>query len=135
MIYCCACHKDVSARATTGAEIYPRHKHLHAMHFWVCDACGNYVGCHNKDPKNRTRPLGCIPTQAMRKARSRLHALIDPIWQSGKLKRGEVYQRLAWALDRPNFHTAETRSLEDLEEAYDAAGAVFAVQLEELDLA
>lgn len=129
MIYCCACKQEVSARATTGREIYPHRKDLHGMHFWVCDACENYVGCHSKDPKNRTRPLGCIPTPDMRKARTKLHALIDPIWKSGKLKRVAVYQRLATALGRKSFHTAETRSLEELEQAYDTARTAFGKEL------
>ena len=130
MIFCCECQKDVVARMTTGLEVYPHHEHLHYMTFWVCDDCHNYVGCHAKtdDP---TKPLGCIPTKDMRRARSKLHALIDPVWQRGKLTRGRVYKIMAKEMGVRRFHVAETRSLNDIRDAYWAAKRVFRKQLEQ----
>lgn len=49
-----------------------------------------------------------------------LHALIDPIWQSGKMGRRELYAAIRRDLGR-EYHTAETRTLEEAREAYRAA--------------
>lgn len=77
-IYCCGCEKKVPARLTDGAEIYPHRHDLSGLPFWKCDTCGNFVGCHHKT-KNRTRPLGCIPTPEIKEARKRIHSLLDPL--------------------------------------------------------
>jgi len=78
MIYCCGCLIKVNARLTDGSEIYPHRKDLSSLPFWVCDKCGNYVGCHHKT-SNRTAPLGCIPTSEIRAARNRIHKMLDPM--------------------------------------------------------
>jgi hypothetical protein len=44
-----------------------------------------------------------------------LHALIDPIWQSGKMGRRELYAAIGRDLGR-EYHTAETRTLEEARE-------------------
>ncbi len=49
-----------------------------------------------------------------------LHALIDPIWQSGRMGRRELYAAIGRELGR-EFHTAETRTLEEAQAAYRAA--------------
>ena len=118
-IQCCGCGADVNARLTDGGEIYPHRPDLRSLPFWRCDACGNFVGCHHKT-KNRTQPLGCIPTAELKEARKKLHALIDPIWQSGKMGRRELYAAIGRDLGR-EYHTAETRTLEEAREAYRAA--------------
>lgn len=123
-IYCAACQEDVQARLTNGTEIYPHRPDLSELPFWCCDGCGGFVGCHHKT-KNRTRPLGCIPTNLMKQWRKKIHAVLDPIWQSGRMTRKEVYQhmtdRMGW-----RFHTAKTRSIyecdEALQHAYELAG-------------
>ncbi len=115
-IYCCGCGLDVDARLTNGSEIYPHRKDLHNLPFWKCDECENFVGCHHKT-KNRTNPLGCIPTPEIKKYRQRIHALLDPIWQSGKMGRKEIYakisERVGW-----KYHTAKIRSVEEAREVY-----------------
>ena len=115
-LYCCACGKDVSARLTDGSEIYPHRPDLYALPFWRCDGCGNYVGCHHKT-NNRTAPLGCIPTPEIKNARNHIHALLDPIWQSGKMGRKQIYaaisERVGW-----KYHTAKIRSIEEAREIY-----------------
>lgn len=118
-IHCCGCGGEVGARLTDGGEIYPHRPDLRSLPFWRCDACGNFVGCHHKT-RDRTRPLGCIPTAELKEARKMLHALIDPIWQSGKMGRRELYAAIGRDLGR-EYHTAETRTLEEAREAYRAA--------------
>jgi hypothetical protein len=115
-LHCCGCGQEVRPRLTNGAEIYPRRADLAPLPFWKCDDCGNYVGCHHRTA-NRTGPLGCIPTPEIRNARSHLHALIDPAWKSGQMKRGRIYGHLSKVLGR-QFHTADIRSVEEAREVY-----------------
>lgn len=115
-IYCCGCADEVNARLTDGMEIYPHRPDLNKLPFWKCDACGNYVGCHHKT-KNKTAPLGCIPTPELKDARKHLHALIDPIWQSGKMGRRELYEAISKEVGW-NYHTAKTRTIEEARSAY-----------------
>lgn len=115
-IHCVACQSKVMARLTNGGEIYPHREDLSNLPFWKCGGCGNFVGCHYKT-KDRTRPLGCIPTPELKRARQHLHRLIDPLWQSGKLKRGELYKRLSDQLGW-KYHTAQIRSVEEARAVY-----------------
>lgn len=121
-IHCCGCGTTVRARLTNGREIYPHRPDLADLPFWRCDGCGNHVGCHHKtnDP---TRPLGNIPTPEIRDARKHIHAQLDPLWQNGTLKRGQVYARLSRALGR-QYHTAEVRTIEEAREVYRAVAAI-----------
>lgn len=115
-LYCCGCGEDVGARLTNGKEIYPHRPDLHALPFWKCDKCGNYVGCHHKT-KNRTAPLGYIPTPEIKNARRHIHAILDPMWQSGAMKRKDLYaaisERVGW-----KYHTAKIRSVDEAREVY-----------------
>lgn len=115
-LYCCECASKITARLTSGAEIYPRRSGLASLPFWKCDACGNHVGCHHKTT-NPTRPLGCIPNAAVRNARQHIHALIDPAWKTGKVKRAEIYRHLSERTGR-QYHTAHIRSVEEAREVY-----------------
>jgi hypothetical protein len=116
-LYCCGCQKDVPARLTDGREIYPHRDDLHGLPFWKCDGCGNYVGCHHKT-KDRTRPLGNIPTKALKNARQHIHRILDPIWKSRRMPRGKVYAKIAEALGAEEYHTAEIRTLDDARRVY-----------------
>lgn len=115
-LYCCGCGRDVLPRLTDGKEIYPHRPDLSALPFWKCDACGNFVGCHHKTG-NRTRPLGCIPTPELKKARQRIHELLDPIWQGGTMDRKKLYEaishRIGW-----KYHTAGIRTVEEADRIY-----------------
>ena len=115
-IYCCGCKKDVNARLTDGREIYLHRPDLYALPFWRCDDCKNFVGCHHKTG-NPTEPLGCIPTAEIKNARRHIHALIDPIWQSGKMQRSALYaeisKRAGWG-----YHTAKIRSIDEARTVY-----------------
>jgi len=118
-IYCCGCEQDVNARLTNGREIYPHRPDLFSLPFWRCDTCKNYVGCHHKS-KNRTHPLGCIPTREIMEARKRIHALIDPLWQSGKMSRRGIYKAISDAVGW-KYHTAKIRNMDEARAALDAA--------------
>ena len=118
-IFCCGCQKDVEARLTDGAEIYPHRSDLAGLPFWKFDTCGNFVGCHHKT-KNRTKPLGCIPTPEIKDARKHIHRILDPLWKSGRMKRGVVYARLAEEMGKKDYHTAEIRSVEEARKIYRA---------------
>ena len=116
IIRCCGCDRKVEARLTDGGEIYPHRTDLKSLPFWKCDGCGNYVGCHHKT-KNRTQPLGCIPTPEIKKARQHIHRLLDPIWQSGKAKRRDLYKILSDSLGW-KYHTANIRSIDEARKVY-----------------
>lgn len=115
-LYCCGCQKDVPARLTNGKEIYPHRRDLFSLPFWKCDACGNFVGCHHKT-KERTKPLGCIPTKEIKDARQHIHRLIDPIWQSGRLSRGAIYGKISAEIGK-EYHTAEIRSIDEARQVW-----------------
>lgn len=115
-IYCCGCEKEVEAKLVSGKEIYPHRPDLNKLPFLHCKDCGNYVGCHHKT-KNRTRPLGVIPTHEIREYRKKIHATIDPIWKSKEETRAKVYSNMSDLLGY-KFHTADIRSLEEAKDVY-----------------
>ena len=123
LIWCCGCGGAVSARLTDGAEIYPHRSDLHKLPFWKCDKCRNFVGCHHKT-KERTKPLGCIPTPEIKNARQHIHRILDPIWKTKRMHRRPLYRRLANDLGIEEYHTAALRSVEDARAAYRAVMAV-----------
>lgn len=111
-IYCCGCEKPVEARLTDGKEVYPHRRDLFRLPFWKCDICKNTVGCHHKTDKP-TQPLGCIPTPELKKARSAIHVVLDPLWESGGMNRKELYAKIATAMGMKTYHTAQIRSLDE----------------------
>ena len=115
-IYCCGCCKDVEARFTYGSEVKPRRPDLHYLPFWICNTCSNFVGCHHKI-KGSTRPLGCIPTPEIRNARAYIHKLLDPLWKSGKIGRGELYKKISDNIGW-KYHTADIRTVEEAKRVY-----------------
>lgn len=115
-IYCCGCEDDIKARLTSVVEIYPHRKDLNNIPFWRCDSCGNFVGCHHKT-KNKTNPLGCIPTPEIKKARQLIHSILDPLWKSGKISRSGIYSKISERVGK-SYHTAQIRSIEEAREIY-----------------
>lgn len=109
MIYCCGCKKEVNARQTTDNEVY---SNGFGNPIWICDDCGSYVGTHHKCRTAPTRPLGVLATPEMRNARKHLHALIDPLWKSGRIKRIYLYRLISDKLGY-EYHTAELRTIEE----------------------
>lgn len=117
-IYCCTCVEKVDARLTDGAEIYPHRQDLRSLPFWKCDTCKCFVGCHHKT-KHPTRPLGCIPSKEIKEARKHIHAILDPLWQSKRFGRGQIYAWIKQRLDmKYDYHTAQIRSIEEAREVY-----------------
>lgn len=112
-IHCCGCEKSVQARLTDGREIYPHRPDLFALPFWTCDACGNVVGCHHKT-RDRTRPLGVIPTPEISRSRQLIHSKLDPVWRDGRMSRDKLYAALSKAIGQ-EFHASSIRSLEEAE--------------------
>lgn len=93
-------HCGQTAERALGASIYPRSPHLKDHKFWRCKPCGAHVGCHPPIHKNGYKewlPLGRPANNATRRARSQVHAVLDPIWKAGKTRkqramlRSEVY--------------------------------------------
>lgn len=119
-LFCCGCGAEVQVRLTNGQEVYPHRADLGALPFWKCDACKNFVGCHHKtnDP---TRPLGCIPTPAIKAARQDIHKVIDPMWKSGRVGRRELYGMIAHLTGVKEYHTAEIRTVEQAREVHRVA--------------
>ncbi len=105
-IYCCGCRKTTEARGASGIEIYPHREDLGDLQFFVCKTCNNYVGTHRATCK----PLGCIPTPALREARKIIHATLDPIWLKKKEERSVLYSKLSEKLGY-TFHTADIKSI------------------------
>lgn len=74
---------------------------------YICEnypACDTYVGVH----KGTTQPLGTPANAELREIRRRVHASLDPIWQSGKLPRSRLYRQMAALLynGARDYHTA-----------------------------
>lgn len=115
-IFCVGCEKEVDARLTNGAEIYPHRPDLAEKPIWKCDTCGNYVGTHSKtnDP---TKPLGVIPTRELMNARMKIHAVLDPLWKGGKIKRGQAYAYISHRFGK-TYHNGELASIEDARKVY-----------------
>ena len=117
-IHCCGCDKTVTARLTSGAEIYPHRKDLASLPFWKCPTCGNYVGCHHKTGQ-RLKPLGCIPTHEIRQLRQKIHAKLDPLWKNGVFGRKELYKIISKRAGTDIYHTAEIRSASEARKVLD----------------
>ncbi len=110
-IYCCGCEKDTHALLVAGMHEYPHRQDLFKLPFWQCPKCGNFVGCHHKT-KTPTKPLGCIATSEIKKARMEVHSILDPIWKNGKVARARLYKLISDELGY-QFHTSETRSVDE----------------------
>lgn len=113
-IYCCNCRKDVEAQLVKGNIIYPHRPDLYSKNFYKCPHCGKYVGCH----KGTTRPLGCIPTEALKIARQRLHAKMDPLWKSGKIRRVDLYRQISKELGY-TYHNGNTKTVQECFKVYE----------------
>lgn len=112
-LYCCGCKKKVNAVLVEGYDIYPHREDLWDKKFYQCE-CGLYVGCH----PNSERPLGCMATKEIKKARQKIHKILDPLWENkGKGKRTKLYKRLSDKLGY-EYHTAGIRDIEEAGKIY-----------------
>ncbi len=96
-VVCPNCNKP--APWVENKEIYGRNYGKSYMCYY-CKDCDFSVGCHN----NTRQPLGTMIGAEHRRLRRAVHAKIDPLWQSGKIKRGHLYARLTRALGF-QYHT------------------------------
>lgn len=122
LIYCCGCFKDALCDLVTGEEIYPHRPDLYKLPFWQCPDCNNYVGCHHKTA-NPTKPLGVIPTPELRRYRSKVHKTLDPLWQCGLVSRKRLYKLISDGLGYA-YHTANTKSVKEVDEALEAIAKI-----------
>lgn len=60
-----------------GDRIYPHIQDLHAKSYYLCSACGAYVGTH----PGTAEPLGTPAGKETRAARSSAHAHFDPLYK------------------------------------------------------
>lgn len=114
LIFCTGCEEKVMARLTTGEEIYEHRPDLFDRPYWICDVCRNYVGCHYKS-ENRIRPMGSIPTKEISKYRTSIHALLDPLWREGLIKRTRLYSVISSRLGY-SFHAGQINSVEEAQQ-------------------
>lgn len=121
-IWCTGCKTHVRARLTSGAEMYPAREELRELPFWVHDECGAFVGTHHKT-KSPLKPLGFLATPEVKKWRKMIHAVLDPLWKSGKIARGRAYREISDAFGR-NFHTAEIYDVEEGQKVYEIVRAM-----------
>lgn len=49
----------------------------------------------------------------IRQARMRIHAIIDALWKSGKIKRNSLYKTISKKIGK-EYHTAEIKSIEEV---------------------
>ena len=86
----------------TGQIIYPHRNDLYGKKFYRCKPCGAYVGCHPGTDK----PLGRLANAELRRAKSAAHAIFDPLWKNGSIKRAAAYKWLAEniGIDRKECH-------------------------------
>lgn len=95
------------ATLVQGRVLYPNRPDLHGRHFWRCEPCDAHVGCHQAGHRqgDGTKPLGRLANADLRVAKRLAHAMFDPLWQSGRMKRRDAYSWLADALGIPTSET------------------------------
>ena len=71
---------------------------------YFCKDCETYVGCH----ENTRRPLGTMADKETMNLRKQAHALFDPLWKDGGMKRGQAYQYLSTLMGIKNVHIGES---------------------------
>ena len=118
-IWCTGCKTRVRARLTDGREMYPARPDLAEMPFWVCPEpeCKAFVGTHYKS-KSPLQPLGFLATPEVKKWRKMIHAVLDPLWKTGKIRRGRAYMEIGDALGR-HYHTAEIYDVDEGRRVYE----------------
>ena len=113
-------HCGQEAEWVENKEVYGRNYGSSYM-IWLCRNCDAFVGCHN----NTRQPKGRFLAKAdLREARKRAHAVIDPLWQSGKYKRHTVYIRLNEAFGK-EVHVGDTETVEECEDIIKTAQLIF----------
>lgn len=107
-IYCCECKEQILANMVTGKTIYPYRPVLWELVIYQCPVCKNYVGTHKKSGI----PLGFIANKSLKKQRIIIHNMLDPLWETGALRRHKVYDRISKKLGY-RYHTANIKSIKE----------------------
>lgn len=103
------CHCGSTASLRSNSLIYNGKEYGNGK-AWICDRfpeCRGSIGTHPDG-----RPLGTIPDEETKKLRIQVHALMDPLWKSKKIKRNSMYYKLGKALRKQAFHTGECNAEE-----------------------
>lgn len=95
---------ECKALLVTGKHLYRNIEYLWKKKFWVCSECDAHVGCHS----GTARPLGSLANRELRQARMKAHAVFDPIWRRGKMRRGQAYRWLEEKLGFGPVHIGES---------------------------
>ena len=111
-IFCVECNKKVKASLVTGKEIYPHRLDLYDTYYYKCPNCGNYVGTH----KGTITPLGCIPSERLRRKRIQVHNMMDHLWKNKLISRNTLYKLIRDELGY-NYHNGTTTSIEECDKA------------------
>jgi hypothetical protein len=64
---------------------------------WDCRPCDAYVGCH----RGTKKPLGRLANKELREWKKKAHAVFDPLWRSGAMRRTHAYAHLARIMHLP----------------------------------
>lgn len=113
-VICPYCHRP--AQLVDGDFLYPDRHDLHWKRLWDCRPCDAYVGTHAPNPRmgyTGVEPLGRLSNASLRAAKSRAHAVFDPLWRSGRMTRKQAY---AWLAEQLGI-TVEECHIGDLDEA------------------
>lgn len=100
-IFCPSCNKQ--AQWVPNEVVYNGKRYGRSYMCYWCADCEYMVGCHN----NTRKPLGTMEGKELRLLRRKVHAKIDPLWQSGKMSRGYMYEKISKALGF-TYHTGES---------------------------
>lgn len=90
-VICQYCGKQ--AEYVDSAEVYATSYGM----IYICKPCNAYVGVH----KDTDKPKGTLANKELRELRKTCHALFDPLWKSGKVKRKDAYLRMSQFIDIP----------------------------------
>lgn len=104
-VFCPYCGK--AAELIDSSAVYQRSYGM----IWMCKPCDAYTGVHASSPT--FKPLGTLAKAPLRKMRSEVHKLFDPLWKKGKMSRNEAY---SWLADQMN-KTKETTHVAMFDEA------------------
>lgn len=77
-------------------------KYTGKFNLWICvnyPDCDAYVGVHENSLNSK--PKGTLANKTLRELRKDVHAVLDPLWKSGSMKRSEVYALLSKLLEIP----------------------------------
>lgn len=106
-IFCCNCNEWVNAKAVPASHVYPKRHDLQGKIYLQCPTCSGTVGAHRDG-----RPLGCIPTPAVRSMRITIHDRIRGIVGDRRLTTCLVYRYLSGCIGQ-EYHTGNIKSVEE----------------------